>query len=256
MSIIIKNYLQAALLIKLAKLTDEQYAKTIRNTRLMMRLDEADLLNDFYKAMPLVKEEDILSRLQNIDKQKTLKEVYEQIDKDKRLRTFLDMHGNDKLDEQILSSFNEDYLGKDHRFTVLNNDNVDIINKYCSNKKISDLIIDYLSIANSRTSPIKDFITHYVSFIRNKRFMIKQVVSDIINITNYILSSESVQTSIDVNFIQAARLREGDQFDFILDPDPKFDKLQTETRRLSPDTIERSYVPAEPTLGPEDLTKK
>ncbi len=214
---ILQSYVDVAYLLKIAKLTDEQYRKLFSDLKLRNELHKDNNLTDqFEKAMPLLTERQIDTELENIDKRKQADLLKLTNDTTK---IFLEKYGNlainDFVDRYIRQR--KEHATEGEAWTDDVFDSLD----YSANRGLKYFIEDYLFITRDNVT-VDKFIKAFDRLMNTN----KENIAEIEKITNfigklfydmnlYMVSIDSVDLSVKENFINAKKIRETDIFDFL-----------------------------------------
>jgi len=207
---ILQSYLTTAYLLKLAKLNDEQYLQVFKAPKLKKKLEDADLLNEFYQALPEQSEADLNGIIQIYKKER--EQVKQKEVKNQQILNFLNKYG-DKYFENKLVRYFPIYLQRQEEYTEAVIFNVE---SYFI-RKIKDVIYDYIQTPNMAEFALKEFISAYENFIslpdkNNMELACKMLYI----LVSYIYAAED---TYDINFQKyekALNLRNSDKFDFVV----------------------------------------
>lgn len=249
---ILNSYIKASILLKLAKLSDSQYAQIYKNTKLKNILSNNNLLDLFYNALPEQTENSIRESFEMYKKQK--ENIIPKDINDPIILNFLKKFGEEYLFPQITSFFPK-YISKRKESS---SDIIFVMEKY-GNTKIKDIIYDYIQSPNVTLNIIYEFIEFYEVFMllnnTNSKHIdkLKTKICDMLyNISAYTHVSQEVY---DINYDKtkkALELRESDIFDFVLQ--------EEQSPVLSKHKKEQEIIPEKPSVkidyADESTTKK
>jgi len=217
---------------KFAALSDEQYKSILRDPKLLQFLDKTNKLDEFYKSMPEVPLTEIEERInrmsKGIAKMKERKLPEE-------MKVFIDNNGSNQIPidllQQIRSNILEDesYSEKES-YTYF---------KYIEDITYSEFLQTYLKSPYYSDLKLKKFLDDYKKY---KELLYKEslnerenillgmlkldLVKTLVVMMKSIFSTESVETEINNNLIEAERIRKSDDFDFLNDEIIDLSKLE------------------------------
>ena len=262
---ILNHYITASFylnLCKVAKLPPEEFKKILRNPYLMYQLDQDGLLDDFMKTMPDMEEQDLESMIDVTKENKTERGKLPP-EKQAIVDEFLKEHGDDFLDELLLTFIDKEQyklIGKDVNLT---DSDIRALEDY-KNHKLKDFVIDFLEKVDDKSTELLAFISDYKEAVSQtdeniKMYCYEKLAAKIV----YMIKFIAAKSDIDENdkYTDAKNLRDSDMFDYILSQEENAASLQNKAKDTyrSKQTLNPpppSIKPTLPSFAPIDTQTK
>lgn len=212
---ILKAYIKTSIILKLAKLNDDQYMQIYKNPYLKQKLDDKDLLNLFYQALPEETEKEIQEFYIMYEKEQQIKKTKIE---DPEIIKFIELNKNKYFDKKILVGF-DSYIRKREEMTGSLVSEVE----FYLNRRVTEIIYDYIDTPNANINIIKKFIEEYNNLLNYNgsdeeelQNIYSRFFNVIYNISAYIYTAKEIYN---INFNKtkkALELRQSNIFDFVL----------------------------------------